>query len=174
MAPIVNPRVPLADQIHDDRGFSLVEVLVAMFILTVGLLPLAQLSAAAVMRAAASTPMMLAREKAREAIESVHAARDTGEASWATIRNVADGGVFLDAATAIKNPGNDGLVNTADDGADELSVGLFTRQIVITNLNFDGSGTLNPNLRQVQAIVRYRVNNAWQTYTMTTYISSYS
>ncbi len=60
--------------------------------------------------------MLIAREKAREAIESVHAARDTGEASWATIRNVLDGGVFLDGAQPIKDPGDDGLVNTADDG----------------------------------------------------------
>ena len=120
--------------------------------------------------------MMLAREKAREAIESVHAARDTGEASWATIRNAAQGGVFLDAAIAIKNPGPDGLVNTADDllQADQLPAGLFTREIDILNLNFDGTATVNPNLREVRVIVRYRLNQVWRTYTLVTYISSFS
>ena len=119
--------------------------------------------------------MLIAREKAREAIESVHAARDTGEASWATIKNVADGGVFMDGAQAIKDPGNDGLVNTNDDGADEqLSEGLFTREIDINTLNFDGTTTVNPNLREVRVIVRYRVSNTWQTYPLVTYISSYS
>ena len=171
MDAIGNPTGPA---LTTDRGFSLIEVLVAMFILTVGLLPLAQLSAAAVMRAASSTPLSIAREKAREAIESVHAARDTGEASWATIRNVASGGVFLDGAQAVKNPGVDGLVNTADDGADEFPTKEFTRQILITNLNFDNTTTVNPNLRQVQVIIQYFVMGGWRTYTMTTYISSYS
>jgi hypothetical protein len=132
--------------------------------------------AVGVQQMGASTPMMLAREKAREAIESVHAARDTGEASWATIRNVAQGGVFLDNAIAIKNPGPDGLVNTNDDlaQADQLPAGLFTREIDILNLNFDGTATVNPNLREVRVIVRYRLNQVWRTYTLVTYISSYS
>ena len=70
-------------------------------------------------RMRASTPMLVAREKAREAIESVHAARDTGEFAWTTILNVADGGVFLNGAQSVRRPGLDGLVNTADDGAVE-------------------------------------------------------
>lgn len=167
MAPIVTPTA-------DDRGFSLVEVLVAMMILTAGLLPLAGIFAVSVQRMAASTPMLLAREKAREAIESVHAARDTGEASWATIRNVSAGGVFLDGNQAIKSPGIDGLVNTADDGAAQISAGEFTRAIVISPLNYDGTATLNPNLREVRVVVRYKVAEVWQSYVLTTYISSYS
>jgi prepilin-type N-terminal cleavage/methylation domain-containing protein len=167
-------RVSLAGSGQDDRGFSLIEVLVAMLILTAGLLPLAAVFAAAVQQMAASTPMLMAREKAREAIESVHAARDTGEASWATIRNVADGGVFLGGDQPIKDPGNDGLVNTIDDGEDQFSPEMFTREIDINTLNFDGTGTVNPNLREVRVIVRYKVHNAWQAYTLVTYISSYS
>lgn len=166
--------MPVPDPILDDRGFSLVELMVAMFILTVGLLPLAQLAAASAMRVGASTPMLLAREKAREAIESVHAARDTGEASWATIRNLADGGVFRDGAQPIRNPGDDGLVNTADDGAIEIPASAFTREIDINTLNIDGTATVNPNLREVRVVVRYVVSGVWRTYVMTTYISSYS
>jgi prepilin-type N-terminal cleavage/methylation domain-containing protein len=158
----------------DERGFSLIEVMAAMLILTFGLLPLAALFAVAVQQVSASTPMLVAREKAREAIESVHAARDTGEASWATIQNVAQGGVFLGGAQPVKTPGDDGLVNTADDGDDELSPAMFTREILITPLNIDGTATVNPNLRQVQVIVRYKVLNAWQSYSVITYISSYS
>lgn len=158
----------------DQRGFSLVEVMVAMFILTAGLLPLAALFAVGVQRMTASTPQLLAREKAREAIESVHAARDTGEASWATIRNVADSGVFLDGAQPIKAPGNDGLVNTADDGATEVPEGEMTREIDINTLNFDGTATVNTNLREVRVVVRYSVSGVWFTYVLTTYISSYS
>jgi len=158
----------------DQRGFSLVEVMVAMFILTAGLLPLAALFAVGVQRMTASTPQLLAREKAREAIESVHAARDTGEASWATIRNLADGGVFLNGAQAIKAPGNDGLVNTADDGATEIPLSQMTREIDINTLNVDGTTTVNVNLREVRVVVRYAVGSTWFTYVLTTYISSYS
>lgn len=158
----------------DERGFSLAEVLVATVILTTGLLPLAGLFAVGVHRMGASTPQMIAREKAREAIESVHAARDTGEASWATIRNVADGGVFLNGAKAIKDPGNDGLVNTADDGAAQYPISLYTREIVISPLLVDGTNTVDTNLREVRIIVRFKVDSVWETYTMVTYISSYS
>jgi Tfp pilus assembly protein PilV len=159
----------------DERGFSLVETLVAILILTTGVLPLAALFAVAVQRMGASTPMLMAREKAREAIESVHAARDTGEASWATIQNVdVDEGVFLEGPQPIRDPGNDGLINTADDGDEQFSEELFTREIVINPLMIDGTDTVNPNLRELRVIVRYKVNSTWQTYTIVTYISSYS
>lgn len=166
-----SPVVPAA---HGERGFSLIEVMAAMLILTVGLLPLAGLFTASVQRMTASTPMLMAREKAREAIESVHAARDTGEASWPTIQNVSAGGVFLDGAQSLRAPGADGLINTADDGAVELLATEFTREIAISPLLLDGGGGTNPNLREVRVVVRYKVYGSWRQYVMTTYISSYS
>ena len=173
-------------------GFSLIEMMVAMLVLSVALLSLVGVFTMSLQRMRASTPMLIAREKAREAIESVHAARDTGEFAWTTILNVADGGVFLNGAQSIRTPGIDGLVNTADDGAietmnkpgrdgilgnadDEIVVlNDFTRQIAITPLNLDGTATLNPNLRQVTVTIRYRVDRAWRTYTLVSYVSSYS
>jgi hypothetical protein len=138
-------------------------------------LPLAAVFAAAVQEMGASTPMMVAREKAREAVESVHAARDNGgQASWGTIRNVADGGVFLDGAQPIREPGADGLVNTADDGANQLGADSFTREIDINTLLLDGTAVVNPNLRELRVIVRYRVNQSWRTYTLVTYVSAFA
>jgi hypothetical protein len=171
-------RGPLASA-RDERGFSLMEVTVAILVLTAGLLPLVAVFAAAVQRMSAATPMMIAREKAREAIESVHAARDTGRASWITIQNAsdADEGVFLDGPQPIADPGNDGLVNTSDDPDDQpqFPAGQFTREIQINPLMIDGSAdTVNPNLRELVVIVRYRVNETWFEYVVTTYISAYS
>lgn len=167
-------RVPGADA-QRQRGFSLIEVLAAITILAAGLLPLAAIFASAVQEMGASTPMMVAREKAREAIESVHAARDAGgQASWGTIRNVADGGVFLDGAQPVREPGPDGLVNTADDGADQLTTDSYTREIDINTLLIDGTAAINPDLRELRVIVRYRVNQSWRTYTVITYISAFS
>ena len=179
--------------VHDERGTSLIEVMIAMLVLVVGMLPLVGITAVAVKRAGESSPMLIAREKAREAIESVHTARDTGQLTWQKIQNTSStGGVFLVGAQSIKVAGADGLVNTADDGAvesvrsagpdgvlntgDDLVTPLtnYTREIRITPLNYDGSNNVNPFLRQIQVIVRFRAQGAWQDYTITTYISSYS
>ena len=173
-------------------GFSLIEVMVAMGVLSVGLLALVGVFAVAVTRMAASSPTLVAREKAREAIESVHAARDTGELKWNAVNNVKNGGVFLDGPGKLTMPGPDGLVSTADDedvetirnpgengllgDTDDEVVKLtnFTREIVIAPLNYDNGGGVNPNLRQVTVNIRYQVEGAWRVYTMTTYVSSYS
>jgi hypothetical protein len=175
-------------------GFSLVEVLVSMLILTGGLLSLAALMAVGVQTAASSSPALIAREKAREAVESVHSARDTGELAWNRVRNEAQGGDFLDGAQDIREPGPDGLVNTADDGDIEvlrepgadgvidtdddrltpLRPELFQREIAITPTNIDGSENENPNLRLITVTVRYRVNGGWRTYSLTTFVSAYS
>lgn len=185
----------------DDRqfaaaaGFSLIEVMVATLILTVGLLALVGAMAVAVQTAGSSSAMLIAREKAREAVESVHSARDTGQLAWNRVRNVSDGGIFLDGMQSLKLAGPDGLVNTSDDGAietakapgadgildtaDDISTprdsNLFQRQIAITPLTFDGSTTINPNLRRITVTVRYRLTGgAWRTYTVTTFVSAYA
>jgi prepilin-type N-terminal cleavage/methylation domain-containing protein len=173
-------------------GFSLLEVVVAMAVLCVAVLSLVGVFALSVQRMRTSGPMLIAREKAREAIESVHAARDTGEFAWATIVNVSEGGVFLNGDQPVKRPGNDGLVNTADDGAVETLVkpgtdGIlataddevvpltdFTRRILITPLTFDGTTTVNPNLRQITVTVRYKVDNVWREYRLVSFVSSFS
>ena len=166
--------------------------MIAMLIMTVGLMSLVGVAAIGVQRVGQSSPMLIAREKAREAIESVHTARDTGELTWTKIQNVASGGVFVAGPQSLKLVGPDGLINTADDttvetirtagldhilgNADDVITTLndYTREIAITPLNYDGTGTLNPNLRQIQVIVRFKSNAVWNTYTITTYISSFS
>ena len=175
------------------QGFSLVETIVATGILATGLLSLAAVFALGMRHIAGSTPGILAREKAREAVESVHTARDTGDTAWSKIRNVAQGGVFLAGEQPLKVPGADGLVNTADDGpavetmrapgpdkilgnSDDVLVPLtdFTREIQITDMMLDSNpGMVNPNLRQIKVIVKYKVGGGWRTYTLTTYVSSF-
>ena len=174
------------------EGFSLVETVVASGILATGLLALAGVFTMGMRHMAGSSPGVIAREKAREAVESVHTARDTGGLAWAKIRNVADGGVFLAGPQSLKTPGADGLVNTADDGyteqirsagadqilgtADDILMTLndHTREIQISNLmTEDATPIVNPNLRQIKVIVKYKADARWQTYTLTTYVSSF-
>ena len=177
-------------------GFSLVEVVVATGILATGLLSLAGVFSLGMLHMAGSTPGVIAREKAREAVESVHTARDTAKASWDKIRNVPAPGVFLIGPQSLYAPGADGLANTADDAAaglerlpgvdnvlgtaDDVLLKDFTREIQITDLLKDPTvadpnpTAINPNLRQIKVIIKYKVAGFWRTYTLTTYVSSFS
>ena len=181
---------------HEHRssagGFTLIEVVIATAILAGGLLTLAGFLGTGMRLMAGSTPALIAREKARQAVESVHTARDTGLLTWTKIQNVAAGGVFLAGAQPLRNAGNDGLVNTADDvgvetirlpgpdgilnNSDDVITPLsnFTREIQITTLNKDNSTVVNPNLRQITVIISYTLQGLTKTYTLVTYISSFS
>jgi hypothetical protein len=174
-----------------EDGFSIVEVVVASGILVAGLLSLAGVFSLGMVHMAGSTPGLIAREKAREAVESVHTARDTGGLPWTKIKNVPAPGVFLSGPQPMYKAGADGLVNTADDAAalletqagndnvlgtaDDVPLTDYTREIQITDLFADGSTTVvNQNLRQIKVIIKYKVSGYWRTYTLTTYISSFS
>jgi hypothetical protein len=138
---------------------------------------------------ATSSANLIAREKAREAVESVHTARDTRTITWAQIKNVANGGVFLNGAQPLYAAGADGLVNTADDAAagletlrdpgpngilgdaDDIVTPLngFTRQVQILELN-----PVNLDLRQIVVTITYQVGPQRGTYVLRTFISAFS
>lgn len=171
-----------------DRGTSLIETAIALGVLSVGALGVAAIFTQGMARTNSSPGDLIATQKAQEAIESVFAARDSHTITWAQLRNVtgtgSDGGIFLDGPLPIKDPGNDGIINTADDGAvetttypgrdlafgtaDDISVTLsgFTREIQIRNLTAD--------LRSITVIVTYRDGPAVRRYTLTAYISNYA
>jgi hypothetical protein len=181
-----------------EEGFSLFEALIAMVILMVALMALAQVMYAGLAIASTSTPNLIAREKAREAVESVHTARDTHTITWAQIRNVgppavcpvgttaAGGGTFENGDLPMLAPGPDGLVNTnADAGveatpgpdnilgtADDVPLNGYSREIDICDV--DG----NPDLRQVTVTIRYDASNAFgqrrRQYRLSTLISRFS
>jgi prepilin-type N-terminal cleavage/methylation domain-containing protein len=165
-------------------GFTLVETMIAMVILGGGLLALATAFARGMILMSTSHYHEIAKQKASEAVESVTSSRDTRVTPWQNIRNVADGGVFLDGPQPLRAEGLDGLVNTADDGAvetevlpgpdgtlgtaDDVTVPLsaFTREIRITELT--------DNLRQITVTVTYQMGGITRQYQLTTYISSFA
>jgi prepilin-type N-terminal cleavage/methylation domain-containing protein len=183
---------PAAPRRGGDAGFSLIEVMLAMGILATGLLSLAGVFTLGMRHLAGSSYNLLAREKAREAVESVHTARDTRVITWAQIKNVGNGGVFVDGPQPLRLAGIDGLVNTADDAAagievtmgpgadnklgtaDDIATPLtaFTREIAITELLT--AGVPNPSLRQLTVTIIYQVGGAPRTYRLTTFVSSIS
>lgn len=171
-----------------ESGSTLIEALVAMVLMTVGLMGLAQVFVIGMTHASTSSASLIAREKAREAIESVHTARDTRVITWAQIRGAADGGVFVNGAQPLRQVGPDGLVNTADDlGAleelltpgpdgllgtgDDVRIPLqdFTREILIEEV----AGS--PALRRLTVIVGFRVGRVRPPpFRLVTFVSSFS
>ena len=99
-----------------DAGFSLIETMIAMSILATGLLSLAGVFIMGLNHLSSSSASLIAREKAREAVESVHTARDTRVITWCQIYNVssargtacaaAPAGVFLDGPQPLHRAGD--------------------------------------------------------------------
>jgi prepilin-type N-terminal cleavage/methylation domain-containing protein len=181
------------------RGFSLLEAVVAMSILAVGLLGLAQAFVVGRAHMSTSSPNLIAREKAREAVESVHTARDTRIITWAGIRNTdavavddpnwgacnsVGGGVFNNGAQPLGAAGTDGLINTDDDGSVEEIVtpgedGLLGTEddFVVPLNNFTREleiCDLNNDLREIRVTIRYFVGQRQRDYRLRTFISSFS
>jgi prepilin-type N-terminal cleavage/methylation domain-containing protein len=187
---------------RDESGFSLIETMVALGILATGLLGLAAIFTLGMAHMATSSANLVAREKAREAVESVHTARDTRTITWCQIYNVtgtrsaecasASPGVFLDGPQSLKDPGDDGLVNTADDGnieeqrlpgpdgilgnTDDVHVQMtnYQRTILISNLTQDDGTGINQDLRMITVTITYNVGPVRRSYVLNTYISRIS
>jgi prepilin-type N-terminal cleavage/methylation domain-containing protein len=170
--------------LRSDAGMTLVETLIAMLVLTIGALGMAQAFLYGMSSVSTGPNELIATQKAGEAIESVFSARDTKTLTWAQLRNVSAGGVFLDGAQQIKTSGADGIVDTTDDGAvetvvlpgpdqqlgtaDDIQQSLtnFKRQIQIT----DQSDTI----RVVTVTITFPAGPTTRTYAVTVYMSSFS
>jgi type II secretory pathway pseudopilin PulG len=174
------------------QGFSLLEVLVAIPLITVGLLVIVAVFAQGISTTAVVQEELLAKQMAREALESVFTARSTQNLTFDQINNASVGGIFQDGFQLLRDPGNDGLANTADDGAqvvittpgpdgllgtadDEVRpLNYFEREIQIRP--YIRNGGVDPDLRQIDVIVRYRTspNSTPRTYTLSSYISRFA
>ncbi|MGH9494244.1 MAG: type IV pilus modification PilV family protein [Candidatus Sulfotelmatobacter sp.] len=96
-------------------GFTLIEVMIAIVVMSVGLLAVIASFATAVAHTQSAEEDLIARQKTLEAMESIYTARNSQQVPFASIANVASGGIFLGGALPLKCAGPDGLVGTADD-----------------------------------------------------------
>jgi type II secretory pathway pseudopilin PulG len=99
-------------------GFSLLEVLISMFVLTVGLVSMLGVFAAAMAATQTAQQDLIAKKLAQQAMETIFVARETQNVSWTQIQNVGgagSSGIFVTGLQPINQPGLDGIYGTADD-----------------------------------------------------------
>jgi prepilin-type N-terminal cleavage/methylation domain-containing protein len=104
------------------RGFSMVEVIIAAVIMTIGLLALLAMFATALANTQFSQEDLIARQKAREGLEAIFSARDDGSIPFAQIDNVCNIPPPPAVATGIFKCGWDNLVRLDPDTNEVLGV----------------------------------------------------
>ncbi len=178
-----------------EAGFSLLEVMIAGAVITVGLLAILGLFGTALAATQSSQLDELAHARATQTLESVYTARQTAQLGWDSINNVGTvtngtNGIFTVGLVPLTDPGPDGLDGTTDDvavapialpgadgilgTADDQTVNLagFQRQIQISSAV--ASGAPIPTLKQVIVTIQYPTSKGiLRTYTVTALISSY-
>lgn len=96
-------------------GFTLVEVMIAIVVMTIGLLAVVASIATALATTQSAQEDLIARQKAREALESIYTARNSQQLPFASINNTSSGGIFQSGPQPLQCAGPDGLVGTTDD-----------------------------------------------------------
>ena len=99
------------------RGFTLIEVMIAIVVMTIGILAVLASLGTAIAATESAQEDLIARHKALDAMESIYTARNSQQLPFASINNIAAGGIFLPGALPLKCAGPDGIVGTADDTA---------------------------------------------------------
>jgi Tfp pilus assembly protein PilV len=171
--------------------------MIAMVILSVGILSLAAMLASSLAYMNSSQFDYIAQQKAAEAVESIYTARNLGQATWNTICNVGSsvctGGIFMNGAEPLCDPGPDEIIGTADDysgtscavATDSLwlanSSGQYatTSKVPLTAYNFQRTITITSfpnvsNLRTITVLITYTAGQFNKTYTLTANISNFS
>jgi prepilin-type N-terminal cleavage/methylation domain-containing protein len=117
-----NPRIQLRQAAS--QGFTLIEVMIAIVVMSVGLLAVVASIATAVAATQSAQEDLVARHKALEALESIYTARNSQQLAFTAINNTGSGGIFLGGAQPLLCAGPDGLVGTTDDVACTTSGGV--------------------------------------------------
>jgi len=166
-------------------GFSLIEVMVSMLVLTTGLVSLLGVFGLAMASTQTSQQDMIAKQLADEEYESIVTARNTTQINWDQINNVGSPncpvsgasscGIFLVGAEPLYGAGADGIYGTADDvlsglrqtlvdpgpdgifgTADDISIPLTGYQRTIAITPLlDPDGAVITSIRNVNITIQY-------------------
>jgi type II secretory pathway pseudopilin PulG len=175
--------------IESQNGFTYMEVIVAIIIMTIGIGAMMSALSLSMLRSTESDKKNVARQVTSSALESIFAARDLRNNNalnnWDSLNNNGTlSGIFLTGWNPVRtDAGRDGINGTADDACatgQNCSVGGFTnsspevpavlRQIVISNI--PEAGIPDIRKKRVDISVRYTLGQKVRTETITTLITN--
>lgn len=176
---------------RQQQGFTLLEVLISMFVLTVGLVSMLGVFATAMAATQTAQQDMIAKQLAQQAMETIYTARETANITWDQIQNIGGAGspgIFRTGLQPIKQVGTDGIMDTINDGSsapqtmtlpgpdgivgtsDDVIMGLsnYRRSIAIAN-------TPSADLRSITITIQYTTprNRFPKNYVLSGFISQY-
>jgi len=150
-------------------GFSLLELLVAIFLATIISIGTTQTLVVAIDITERNRQMIEALNFAEEGIEALRAMRNAG---WsANIQSLANGTAYYPVVS-----GSNWLMANIDPG---LALGRYERIIRLAevfrdaNDNISVSGTSDPNTRRVTMTVGWRERSATTTVVLETYLTNF-
>ena len=178
-----------------EGGFTLIEVMTSMCILTVGLVSLLGVFGLAMANTQTSQQDLIAKQLANESLDSIFTARNSSQLTWEQINNVGTGsGIFLANMQPIYKAGADGIYGTADDAvageqtlqdpgpdgifgtADDVFIPLtgYQRQVQIQPV-LDSNGNPISTLSSITITVQYAATQRGtiKTYVLNSYITPY-
>jgi|SRR5271155_5885931 len=172
-----------------EQGFTLIEVMIAMAVLSFGVLSLVSVFTQGLVASNQLQMQYIAQQKAQESMETIFTARDTRLLTFAQLANVSNGGVFLNNAQPLLAPGPDGLFGTADDDttnpdsivtapgpdhifgtSDDIKTNLnpwMTRTVTIT------PSAVTPNLETITVTVNWTFEGRSFNYTVSSLLSGF-
>ena len=185
-----------------EQGFSYIDVMIALVIMTVGILAMTGAVMANLVRSYDTDKQVIAKQLALSTIESVFSAKEikrkdntgTNVTGWDSIGNVGANvvngnaqGIFLKNFRPVRQEGGaDGIFGTADDACDEGTecpnadgttnkssvIKGYSREIVISDVA-DGGPNEAIRKRLVTVTIRYQVNSGTRQEVMTTLVALY-
>ena len=186
---------------RNEKGFSYIDVMIAIVIMLVGVLALASALTANLIRSYETDKRIIAKQLAFSSIESIIAARNIRRSGtikgWVSIGNIGSNfengvpnGIFVIGWTPIREDlGWDGISGTIDDACpassacnvsgrpindSEVLLG-FERKIVITDVQ-DPERPAPPNditRRNIEVSIKYSINGIKRDVVVSTLVTDY-
>lgn len=186
-------RIGIGRKKNGESGMSLLEVMIAGVVLLAGMcLGVLPMISYGVITMRATDEETIAKQKAREVMESIYGARDSSQLGWDTINptsvctttgTTTTCGIFLSTAQPMYAAGADGIYGTGDDAAAGIetvsmangqtrTLDEFKRTITIGSYTMP-DGTISPSLRTLEVDITYPVGGLKKTYSVYSLISQY-
>ena len=177
--------------IKSEKGFSYIDVMIAIVILLVGILALVSAITGAVFQSKGQEQQLNAKQIATSTMESIMSVKETDPArlGWNAIGNIGSNldsnniprGIFPTGFQPVRaDAGTDQIIGTGDDSGSVIAG--FQRQIVITDQcdptrpspNCPTPGTFPVKVRLIQLTVTYFVGGIQRQEALATVLTDYA